>query len=390
MKLHGDWLEASGTQAALAMLTGAGHQAYVVGGCVRNALLGQKVADIDIATDARPERVTELARAAGYDPVPTGIEHGTVTVVIDGAPHEVTTFRKDVETDGRRAVVAFADRIEDDARRRDFTLNALYATADGRLVDPLGGLADLRARRIRFIEDADKRIREDFLRILRFFRFLAWYGDPKAGPDAEALDACARLADGLDLLSKERIGMEMRKLLDAPDPAPAVALMAATGVLARILPGADPRCLAPLVHLETASAIAPRWQRRLRALGSSDWTGALRLSRSERRELGEIDHALVEEMSPGEAAYRFGPVIASDAVLIAAAASGKELPGGWENAVATGVGARFPIRAADLLDRYGQGPELGAAVERLERAWIASGFALSRARLLEIDSAAAL
>ncbi|KGM89571.1 tRNA nucleotidyltransferase/poly(A) polymerase [Roseovarius mucosus DSM 17069] len=181
MKVSGAWIEAKATQAVCAMLTGAGYQALFVGGCVRNALLGAPVGDIDIATDARPEMVVELAEGAGLKPVPTGIEHGTITVVSGHIGHEVTTFRKDVQSFGRHAVVAFADDLHTDARRRDFTMNALYARPDGDVVDPLGGLEDLRARRVRFIEDADQRIREDYLRILRFFRFHAWYGDPEGG-----------------------------------------------------------------------------------------------------------------------------------------------------------------------------------------------------------------
>ena len=385
MKLQGDWLEAKGTQVVLEMLEQAGHQAYVVGGCVRNALLGQPVADIDISTSAPPEEVTRLAEAAGYAPVPTGIEHGTVTVVIDGEPHEVTTFRKDVETDGRRAVVAFSDDIRDDAKRRDFTFNALYATADGTLVDPLDGLPDLLARRVRFIEDASLRIREDYLRILRFFRFYAWYGDPEAGPDEDAIDACARLADGLDRLSKERVGAEIRKLLDAPDPAPAVALMAATGVLQHVLPGADARFLAPLVHLEAQADVGPRWQRRLRVLGGEDWGDCLRLSRAEQREVTSLEQALATGMPAGETAYRFGADTATDAVLITAASLGSPLPADWESMITKGLDATYPISSADLMDRYGPGPELGKALKRLEAAWIASDFRHTRTDLLALE-----
>ncbi|CAN0587043.1 unnamed protein product, partial [Ectocarpus sp. 12 AP-2014] len=192
----------------------------------------------------------ELARVAGLKPVPTGIDHGTVTVVADHDPFEITTFRRDVETDGRRAVVAFADTLDEDAKRRDFTMNALYARIDGTVIDPLGGLPDLRARRVRFIGDATDRIREDYLRSLRFFRFHAWYGNPDNGMDSDALAAIASHLDGLESLSRERVGAEMVKLLAARDPAPAVAAMRATGVLGRLLPGADDRALAPLIHLE--------------------------------------------------------------------------------------------------------------------------------------------
>nr|MBA3325662.1 CCA tRNA nucleotidyltransferase [Paracoccaceae bacterium] len=247
LRIEAPWLGAPGPRAVCALLERAGRQAFFVGGCVRNALLGREATDVDVATDAHPEEVMRLAGAAGMKAVPTGIAHGTVTLAVEGGPVQVTTFRRDVATDGRRAVVAFADDIAEDAARRDLTMNALYARPDGTVVDPLGGLGDLRAGRVRFVGDAAARIAEDYLRILRFFRFHAWYGDPEAGIDAEGLAACAAARDGLTLLSRERIGAELAKLLAAPDPAPAAAAMAASGVLACVLPGADPRALPALV-----------------------------------------------------------------------------------------------------------------------------------------------
>jgi poly(A) polymerase len=380
MRITDAWLKDGGLQQVLHLLTDAGHQAFLVGGCVRNALLGQPVADVDIASDAVPERVTALARAAGLKVVPTGIDHGTVTIVVAGAPHEVTTFRRDVETFGRHATIAYATRIEEDAARRDFTMNALYADAGGRVVDPLGGgLADLRARRVRFVGDADARIREDYLRILRFFRFHAWYGEPASGMDATALAACAANIDGLGALSRERIGNEMRRLLAAPDPTPALAGMQATGVLARILPGADARALGPLVHLERP--YAPDWIRRLAALGAEDAGDALRLSRDEARRLALVREGV--EFGDGTAAiaYRHGAEIARDVVLLRGALTGSVLPPGWENAVAAGASARFPLRAADLMPGL-SGAALGRRLSELEARWIASGFELSREQLL--------
>ena len=270
-RITGDWLDHPGTQALCAAMETAGHRALLVGGCVRNALLGVEVADVDLATDATPQTVSTIAEAAGFRPVPTGIDHGTVTVIAGGKPHEITTFRRDVETDGRRAVVAYSTDIQEDAQRRDFTMNALYADRHGTLIDPLGGLPDLLARRVRFVGDPETRIREDYLRILRFFRFHAAYGDPDGGIDPEGLAACAALADGLDGISRERIHAELRKLLAARDPAPAVAAMSQAGVLARVLPGADPRALAPLVHLDAAQP--PRWLRRLAVLGGGSGVG---------------------------------------------------------------------------------------------------------------------
>ena len=223
MKIGGDWAGAAPTQALLAALVAAGGEGFFVGGCVRNALMGRPVADIDIATALHPEAVSKAATAAGFRVVPTGIDHGTVTVIAGHVPHEVTTFRRDVETDGRRAVVAYSGDMAEDAARRDFTMNALYARADGTVIDPLGGLPDLLAHRVRFVGNAPARIREDYLRILRFFRFHAHYGDPEGGLDPEGLAACAELAGGLSGLSAERVSAELAKLLSAPDPAPSVA-----------------------------------------------------------------------------------------------------------------------------------------------------------------------
>ena len=213
MRISPAWLTDPAVRRLCAMLTDAGYEAWFVGGCVRNALIGAGASDLDITTDARPETVTELGERAGFRVVPTGIDHGTVTVVVDGTPFEITTFRRDVETDGRHATVAFADTAEEDARRRDFTMNALYAAPDGTVLDPLGGAADALAGHVRFIGDPNRRITEDYLRILRFFRFFAWYGDPAHGIDAEGLAACAAHVDGIDSLSAERLGQEMRKLL---------------------------------------------------------------------------------------------------------------------------------------------------------------------------------
>ena len=380
MRIAGDWLAQPGTQALCGALEVAGHRALFVGGCVRNALLGVAVADVDIATDARPETVTRLAEAAGLRVVPTGIEHGTVTVIAGGVPHEVTTFRRDVQTDGRRAVVAFADDVTEDAARRDFTMNALYADARGHVIDPLGGLPDLLARRLRFVGDAHQRIREDYLRILRFFRFHAHYGDPDQGMDAEALAASAELAEGVDGLSRERIGAEMRKLLAAPDPAPAVAAMAQAGVLARVLPGSDPRALAPLVHLE--GDMPPRWQRRLAALGGQEVEERLRLSRADAVALAALRDAVGRGWSPAALGWKLGAEGGRDAVLLRAALLESPLPQGWQAEVARGVGSVMPVTAADLMPGL-QGAALGARLKELEARWLASDLRLTRADLLD-------
>lgn len=375
------WLSGAEAQAVCAMLSGGGHQAYFVGGCVRNALLGAPISDIDITTDAPPERVVALAEAAGFKPVPTGIDHGTVTVVVHGQPFEVTTYRRDVETDGRRAVVAYAKSMEEDAHRRDFTMNALYATPDGTVIDPLGGLPDLTARRVRFIDDARERIREDYLRILRFFRFHAWYGDPAGGLDPEALAAIADLSAGIETLSRERVGAEVKKLLAAPDPAPAVAAMAQTGVLPHALPGADPRALAPLVHIEAEAGVSPEPMRRLACLGGNSHQERLRLSKAEARRLGQLHENIGTSATPEALAYGLGAEAARDVALLNAAMLEALPPPDLEARLAKGAAAEFPLLPADLMPAL-QGRALGARLKELEARWVASGFALSRADLL--------
>lgn len=234
------WLVMPATRRVLEALEAAGGPgcARFVGGCVRNALLGEPVDDLDLATPLRPETTMAALQAAGLKVVPTGVEHGTVTAVSDGRPYEITTLRRDVQTDGRRAVVAFTEDWAEDAARRDFRLNALYADGAGRVFDPTGaGLADLEARRIIFVGEARTRIREDYLRILRFFRFHAWYG--RGEPDADGLAASAELRIGIGRLSVERTFKELMKLLAAPDPRPAVRAMVETGVLSVALPEAS-------------------------------------------------------------------------------------------------------------------------------------------------------
>ena len=379
MKITGDWLTRPATQALCDAVLAGGYRIFFVGGCVRNAVLGEPVGDLDLATDALPEQVIHLVEAAGFKAIPTGIDHGTVTVLAGGIPHEITTFRHDVQTDGRRAVVAYSSDLAQDAARRDFTMNALYADPAGEVVDPLGGLQDLLARRLRFVGEPAQRIREDYLRILRFFRFSATYGDPALGMDADALAACAELSDGIDSLSRERIGAEMRKLLAARDPAPALASMAASGVLQHVLTGADPRYVAPLVHLE--AEMPPRWQRRLVVLGGQDWADALRLSRSEQGLMARLRDQIGGSLSPAALGWKLGAEAGADALLARAALLESPLPGQWQADVARGAASRFPVTAADLMPQL-TGPALGAKLALLEGRWLASDLRLTRDDLL--------
>ncbi len=384
MRIKADWLQSSGPIAVFTLLEHAGYKVYFVGGCVRNTLLNKPFTDIDLATSALPETVMKLAENSDLRAIPTGIEHGTITFVIDGQTVEVTTFRKDVQTDGRRAVVSFSTSIEDDAKRRDFTMNALYADLDGTIFDPLGGLDDLQAGRVRFIENPTDRIREDYLRILRFFRFHALYGNPETGIDAEALDACAQNLDGIDSLSKERIGHEMRKLLAAENPAPSIAAMVQTGVMHRVIVGTDPNSIAPLVHLENTANLSPDWMRRLLALGGQGVKNALRLSKHEAQLLTEMRTVVSEAYPPRIAAYKLGLEAGRDATLVLCAHLGTPLPADLQKELTVGAKAKFPIAAIDLGDGF-SGPELGAELKRLEKAWVDSGLRLSKGDLLALN-----
>lgn len=375
------WRVDPAAQRVSAAMVAAGYRAYFVGGCVRNALLNEPDTDVDLATDAPPQEVIAAAKAAGLKSVPTGIEHGTVTVLADGTPFEVTTFRRDVATDGRRAVVAFSTDMADDARRRDFTMNALYADADGAIYDPLGGLPDLMARRVRFIEDPDARIREDYLRILRFFRFSAWYADPAKGFDHETLAAIARNLDGIEQLSGERLGQEMTKLLCAPDPSQSLATMQQTGVLARVLPGSDDRLIGPVVHGAAALALAPDWALRLAALGGEDVGHRLRLSKADAQMLALITANGFAGPPLSEIAYRYGMRVGRAALVLRAALANALPDPAQLDRIARASDAQFPIKAADLMPAL-SGPALGAKLKALEAAWIASDFALTRAALL--------
>lgn len=358
-----------------------GDRARVVGGAVRNTLIGVPVDDVDIATTAPPDVVAARAAAAELKAVPTGIEHGTVTVVSSGRPFEVTTLRADLETDGRRAVVAFTRDWAGDAARRDFTMNAIYADADGILYDPVDGIADALAGRVRFIGDPSERIEEDYLRILRFFRFHARYGHGSL--DAAGLEATVRLQEGIDRLSRERIGAETRKLVTAAGAVPALAVMDETGILGRILPGGGTMArFSAVVDLSARLGLSLGLEARLAALASDRpaLAGALRLSGREDKRLGAIvewSDELTEHMDAPTvrlAVIRAGNDVAVSALLLAAVELGHD-PGGDLVLLARDFHPpKSPVTAARLLaEGYVPGPALGAELRRREAAWIAAG-----------------
>ena len=365
------------------VLCDGGHRVWFVGGCVRNVLMGRAITDVDLTTDALPETVSALAIAADFKAVPTGFAHGTVTVVVNGRPFEVTTLRRDLATDGRHATVAFATDIAQDAARRDFTMNALYAGPDGQVSDPIGGMPDLTARIVRFIGEPQARIAEDYLRILRFFRFHAWYADPDNGIEAEGLAACAANLDGIERLSRERIGAEMKKLLSAPDPGPAVAAMGRCGALIHVLPGAGAASLPVLVHVEQVAGMTPDPIRRLAILGGEDVADRLRLSRSETARLERLTAAMAKEEPPHLLGHRLGIVEAMDVLALKSALSGREIDPAKADQARFGAAQVFAVSAADLPDL--QDAALGLRLRALRAAWVASGFSLSKTALLARD-----
>lgn len=345
-----------------------------VGGAVRDTLLGLEVRDIDAATPLRPEEVGRRLSAAGIRTVPTGIDHGTLTAILGGASVEITTLRKDVSTDGRRATVEFASDWRDDAARRDFTINALYADpATLEVFDYFAGLDDLAAGRVRFIGDARARIREDHLRILRYFRFQARFG---AVLDAEAETACAELAPSLKGLSRERVGWELLALLALPDPAPTVARMRALGVLAAVLPEAgkhETDKLPALVASERAAGLAPDPVRRLACLlppvppVAETVAARLRLSRAQRAQLTcAAAREPADASDPRALAWAVGVPCAVDRLLLAgqspAALAGWEVP-------------PFPLKGGEIVARgVAAGPEVARVLQAVERRWVHEGF----------------
>ncbi len=380
-------------------LTRDGGDARFVGGAVRNAILGEEVADIDIATPLLPKDVMQRLQKAGFGAVPTGLEHGTITAVVRGRPFEVTTLRRDVSTDGRRATVAFTTDWAEDAARRDFTMNALYASANGEIFDYVGGLTDLRARRVRFVGEPRTRIREDYLRILRLFRFHAWYG--KGELDADAVEAAAAEKAGLKLLSGERVQKELLRLLQAKTPVPALETMQRASILAEILPpGLQLERVARLAAIETANHRKPDKLLRLAALLPDDAKTArklaavLKLSNADKERLieaAEADNRIAASLSPRAARqclYAFGQPRFRDQLLLRWARtrdSASDTRWGrllklaelWEK-------PELPIDGRDVMAKgIDEGPKIGTTLRALEQEWVEADFALDRRALLK-------
>ncbi len=384
-----NWLKAHTCQAVFMALETGGCEARAVGGAVRNSLMGQEVSDVDISTPALPDEVMRLCQAAGLGVHPTGLDHGTVTVVSEHVPYEVTTLRQDVETHGRHATVAFTRDWRADASRRDFTMNALYCDRHGVLSDPLGGLPDLLARRVRFIGDPRDRIREDYLRILRFFRFFATYGEGEI--DAEGLSAAAAEKEGLKALSAERIRGELLKLVVARRANDALHLMAAHGIAELVLGReADLARFDKLSELEVKLGSIPDPVLRLSVLATANEGDArelaarLKLSNAERKELVAVSGTLVSGFYPNTRTnkaqlYRLG-ALTYKAVCLSAWARSKDdtNSAAWRNAFVlpeNWMPPVMPFTGADVVSKgVPAGPEVGDVLSRFETWWISEGF----------------
>ena len=393
------WMTATETTIVMVALSALGEPARFVGGCVRDAYLGLSDRDIgdldiDIAIPASPRSVIARLKEAGIRTVLTGIDHGTVTAIVGSAHFEITSLRRDVETFGRHARVAYTDNWAVDAKRRDFTMNALFSDADGSLYDPTGGLSDLSAGRVRFVGDAAARIEEDVLRLLRFFRFHAWYG--RMPPDAEALAACRTMAGRLVELSAERVWSEMRRILLAPDPAAVLDLMAENEILDHVLPEARERVrLAALCHLEDRLGLESDVVRRLLAVvdvapdEAARLVRRLRLSRREGSRIAAVvEHARelnskMDAKSSRRALYRLGADLFRDAALIGWAGDGAAAWGGPWRVAEDWSPLAFPLNGADVLALgVVKGPDVGRVLGRVEDWWMGEDFSPNRAACL--------
>lgn len=405
---HQDWFQDAALQRVLKLLNSDGGEARIAGGAVRNALMGHPINDADIATTLLPQAVIVRAEAAGIKAVPTGIDHGTVTLVVDGRPFEVTTLRRDAETDGRRATVVFGTDWQEDAERRDLTINGLYADKDGNVIDLVGGLADIETKTVRFIGEAAARIAEDYLRILRFFRFFAWYGGGR--PDAEGLRACVRGRSGLKTLSAERVWSEMKKILAAEDPGRALLWMRQTGILTDIIPESEKwgiDTIPALIEAEQSLGWSPDPLLRLVAIIPPDaarlegLAERLRLSKAEAGFLQQWASAptIPDEVTDAVFArllYRHG-VAGLIARLKLSLASARMQARTHDAAMlraarlSTLLGLaerfekpKFPLSGADVLKAgLPAGPKVGELLAVLENQWVDMNFSLSRDKLLE-------
>jgi len=380
MKISADWLNKPSTRLVMERLVSRGYKAYFVGGCVRNTLLNIEATDIDIATSAHPKKVLEIMENAGLKALPTGIEHGTVTVVADKRNYEVTTLREDIETDGRRAKVKFSKSIFEDAKRRDFSINAIYCEQDGTILDPLEGIADIVGKRIKFIGDPYTRIKEDYLRILRFFRFLALFGKEDENHEIE-IAALNDLRDGLDTVSAERKTGEILKLFAAPNLKHSILLMEKANISSKIFNSFNFKNLKNLKNLEDTLEIAPCATRRLAAYTDDNLKSHLRFSNKLAKDHKALREEATSQKDAAELSYRYNEKLALDSILVRSSLHGTEPTRNVFSRIKLGSVSKFPVKSSDLTE-YFSGPKLGEVLAYLEQKWIESDFTLSKERLL--------
>ena len=381
MQINSEWIKNKVTQNILKIFEGADHNAYLVGGCIRNSILNIPVTDIDISTDATPQQTVDLFNRENFKVAPTGFSHGTVTVISEGIPYQITTMRSDQNTDGRHADVVFSDDIKKDAERRDFTINALYADSTGKIINPIGGLEDFNPLAIKFIGDPNNRIQEDYLRILRFFRFHAQFSELVTQFDKVALDAIKKNQDGLKKLSKERIWSELKKILSTSNPARSLYKMSQLGILEIILENKNVHNIKRFNLIEKKMGLEPEPIRRLVAITENTEDTFLNLSRKEAKKFSLLKGLLKKKHDPAELVYQFNREIAQSVLAIYTFYKGEKLKLSDIKKIEKACLFPCPITGAQI-SKYMDGATVGIKIKEAQRVWINSNFKSDEAKIL--------
>ena len=379
------WNSDSTLKTLIHSLESSGGVAYLVGGCVRNTILGRPFTDIDIATDLLPEQVVKISKKEGYKVIQTGLSYGTVTIVNAGRKFEVTTFRSDIKTYGRKASVKFTADIKLDAMRRDFTMNSIYMNISGEIIDPLGSLDDLLEKKIKFIGNPSERIEEDNLRILRFFRFLAEFNKGRSDIDQDTMEALYKYNKEVKSLSRERIWMELKRILSVPEPQHIFSIMIEKGILDEVFPPIEIEGLSKVITAEKKYSVSPSHLVRLFSLNKSigkKWAHYVSLTSNEAKILEFIKESLAHYKDLKTVAYKFGRVVAEGWLLNYDDGFSEMIPSKISEIIDNGCNTFFPVSGVDLLEEMEEGPELGRQMEWLEDLWIKSGFTMGKKELL--------
>ena len=379
------WNSDSPLKTLIHSLESSGGVAYLVGGCVRNTILGRPFTDIDIATDLLPEQVVKISKKEGYKVIQTGLSYGTVTIVNAGRKFEVTTFRSDIKTYGRKASVKFTADIKLDAMRRDFTMNSIYMNISGEIIDPLGSLDDLLEKKIKFIGNPSERIEEDNLRILRFFRFLAEFNKGRSDIDQDTMEALYKYKKEVKSLSRERIWMELKRILSVPEPQHIFSIMIEKGILDEVFPPIEIEGLSKVITAEKKYSVSPSHLVRLFSLNKSigkKWAHYVSLTSNEAKILEFIKESLTHYKDLKTVAYKFGRVVAEGWLLNYDDGFSEMIPSKISEIIDNGCNTFFPVSGVDLLEEMEEGPELGRQMEWLEDLWIKSGFTMGKKELL--------